>query len=103
MTGRIPSVRQEYTPAVRLGEIQPRAEQMFVSSNWAELWYPKIMEVILFTLVAVVLYFFSDWLLQRVETRLGRRLEHRTLVFFGIILTLALISFSLIEQLGSAA
>jgi hypothetical protein len=61
------------------------------------------MSVIYFTLVAALLYLFSDWLLQRVEVAVGRRLEHRSLVFFGILLTLALTSFSLIENFTGSA
>jgi hypothetical protein len=55
------------------------------------------MEAISFTLVAIVLYLFSDWLLVRIEVRLGKRLEHRTLIFFAILMTLALASFWLIR------
>ena len=54
---------------------------------------------IAFTLVAIVLYLLSDWLLVQVELRLGRRLEHRSLVFFVILLVLALLSFSGLESL----
>ena len=63
----------------------------------------SFMNVIYFTLVAALLYLFSDWLLQRVEVAVGRRLEHRSLVFFGILLTLALTSFSLIENFTGSA
>lgn len=56
------------------------------------------MSAIYFTLVGVALYFVSDWLLQRVEATAGRRLEHRSLIFFVILLTLALITFSFIQQ-----
>lgn len=54
------------------------------------------MSIIWFTLVAVVLYLVSDWILERIELSAGKHFEHRTLVFFAIILTLALITFSLI-------
>ncbi|MDJ0949187.1 MAG: hypothetical protein QNJ94_09715 [Alphaproteobacteria bacterium] len=57
------------------------------------------MEAVYFTIVAVALYFLSDRLLRLVEGWLGRELEHRTLVFFGILLTLALASFALIRRL----
>ena len=57
------------------------------------------MSAIYFTLVAVVLYFVSDWLLQLVEVQAGRRFENRTLIFFVILLSLALITFSLIQRL----
>jgi len=55
------------------------------------------MEVVYFTLVAIVLYLGSDWILQRMEIAAGRRFEHRSLIFFALILTLALASFSLIR------
>ena len=57
------------------------------------------MSVIYFTVVAIALYFVSDWLLQLVEVQTGRRFEYRTLIFFVILLTLALVTFSFIEKL----
>jgi uncharacterized membrane protein len=57
------------------------------------------MSIVYFTLAAAFLYLFSDWLLERVEVTAGRRLEHRSLVFFSILLTLALTSFALISYL----
>ena len=60
------------------------------------------MDSLLFPLVAIVLYFLSDWILQRIEIAAGRRLEHRTLVFFVIISILAVSSFSLIQYYSSA-
>lgn len=61
------------------------------------------MEIILFTIVAVVLYFLSDWIVQRVEIAAGRRLEHRTLLFFALIVVLAVTTFSLIRAYLSGA
>jgi hypothetical protein len=55
------------------------------------------MEIVYFTLVGIVLYLASDWALDRIEIAAGRRLEHRTLIFFALLLTLALVSFSLIR------
>ena len=37
--------------------------------------------------------------MQRVEIVLGRRLAHRSVLFFGVLLTLALTSFTLIGHL----
>jgi len=54
------------------------------------------VEIVYFTLVGIGLYFLSDWILDRIETVRGRRLENRSLVFFVIILVLALISFQII-------
>jgi hypothetical protein len=61
------------------------------------------MSIAYFTLVAAFLYLFSDWLLRRVEILAGRRLEHRSLVFFGILLTLSLASFSIIRNVTGTA
>ncbi len=57
------------------------------------------MSAIYFTVVAIALYFVSDKLLQLVEAQAGRRFEYRTLIFFVILLTLALITFSFIQKL----
>ncbi len=59
------------------------------------------MEAVYFTVVAVALYFVSDWILNRIEIAAKRRFEHRTLIFFAILLTLALCSFGLIRGLSS--
>ena len=61
------------------------------------------MSIVYFTLVSIGLYVFADWLLVRVEVAAGRRLKHRSLVFFVILLTLALSSFSLIQQYAGGA
>jgi hypothetical protein len=61
------------------------------------------MSAVYFTIVAIILYFAADWLLERMEIAAGKRLEHRSLIFFAILLTLALSSFTLIQHfIGSA-
>ena len=55
------------------------------------------MQIVYFTLVAAVLYLFSNWLVERIEIAAGRRFQYRSLLFFAILLTLALLSFSLIR------
>jgi predicted PurR-regulated permease PerM len=57
------------------------------------------MAYIYFTVVAIALYFFADWLLNMIERRVGKRLEYRSVVFFAIITILALGSFSFIDTL----
>ena len=59
------------------------------------------MEALYFTVTAVALYFVSDRILNRIEIVAKRRFEHRTLIFFAILLTLALASFALIRKLMS--
>lgn len=58
------------------------------------------MEAIAFLATGLVLYFAADWLLNRIETAAGRRLEYRTLIFFGILLGLALVVFPIIRHLA---
>ncbi len=58
-------------------------------------------EVLWFTLVAIGLYFFSDWVLDWIERMRGKRFEeNRPFVYFAIILPLALASFWLIGRLA---
>jgi Kef-type K+ transport system membrane component KefB len=59
----------------------------------------QIMEIVYFTLVAIGLYFLSDWLLDRLEAARGRPFENRSVIFFVIILVLAIVSFQIIGQL----
>ncbi len=60
------------------------------------------MEAVYFTLVAIALYVFCDWVLKRMEVFAGRQFEHRTLIFFALLLGLALVSFALIRNLAGA-
>jgi len=55
------------------------------------------MEAIYFTVVAIFLYLLADWILVRIEVATGKVLEHRSLIFFAILMTLALTSFWLIR------
>lgn len=57
------------------------------------------MEMVYYTISAVVLYAFSDWILNRIEIKRGKRFEHRTLIFFALILTFAMITFQVIRRL----
>lgn len=58
------------------------------------------VEIIYFTLVAIGLYAFTAWVLDRVERARGRRFKNRNIIFFVIILVLALLSFELMGRLG---
>jgi len=61
------------------------------------------MAIVWFTLTAIALYLVSDWLLERLESAMGKRLEYRSLIFFAILLSLALVTFSIIQaQTGVA-
>lgn len=56
------------------------------------------MEAVYFTVVGIVLYLVADRLVVMVERRAGRVLEHRTLLFFAVLLTLALVAFAAIRH-----
>ncbi len=59
------------------------------------------MEMLYFTLAAVLLYLGADWILNRIEVIVGRRFEYRSIIFFAILLVMALSSFALIRHLSS--
>jgi hypothetical protein len=56
------------------------------------------MEIVYFTLAAVSLYFGADWILNRIEVAAGRRFEYRNIIFFAVLLVIALASFALIRH-----
>jgi hypothetical protein len=56
------------------------------------------MEMLLFTALAVVLYLVADRALNALELRAGRRFEYRSLVFFVILLALAIAVFSAVQR-----
>jgi hypothetical protein len=58
------------------------------------------MEILYFTVTAIILYLGADWILDRIETAAGRRFEYRSLIFFVILLGMALASFALIRHLS---
>jgi len=59
------------------------------------------MEIVYFTLTAILLYLAADWILKRMELAAGKRFEKRSLIFFAILMTMAVTSFYLIRLLTS--
>lgn len=57
------------------------------------------MEFVYFTAVAIALYILADRILLWIESTLGRTLEQRSVVFFMLLLGMALVSFWLIRML----
>lgn len=57
------------------------------------------LEIIVYTLMGIGLYFVSDWILDRLEVSRGERFKNRNIIFFLIILTLAFLAFSLTKFL----
>lgn len=60
------------------------------------------MEALYLLVAGIVLYVVSDWILDRIEISVGHRLKQRSVIFFAILLVLALTSFSLIQYLSGA-
>ena len=58
-----------------------------------------MLELVAYTVAGIVLYFLSDWILNQIEIKRGMRFENRSLVFFTIIMVLALGTFELINRL----
>jgi len=58
------------------------------------------LEIVYFTVIGIGLYFFSDWLLDQIERRRGQRFAQREVIFFLIILVLAVLTFQLIGLLS---
>ncbi len=61
-------------------------------------WVARV-EAVYFTVTGIVLYLVADRLVDLVERRAGRVLEHRTLLFFVLLLSLALVTFAAIRWL----
>ncbi len=55
------------------------------------------MEFLYLVVVGIVLYVVSDKILDYIERRRGARLEQRSLLFFAILLGLAVITFAIIR------
>ena len=64
----------------------------------AQIGRVAIMSMVYFTLVAIVLYLASDWILEQIEVSAGKRFKYRSVIFFVILLTLAVVAFSLIQR-----
>ena len=58
-----------------------------------------VIEAVYYTITGVVLYLLADRILRVIEARAGRIFEHRTLVFFVLLLAMALVSFAVIRRL----
>lgn len=55
------------------------------------------MEIIYYTIAAVILYGVSDYILNTIEIKMGKRLPNRSFIFLIIITILAVVSFSVIK------
>ena len=57
------------------------------------------MAYIYYTVAAILLYLISDWILNKIELRMGKRLKYRSVLFFVIIMVLAVSSFEVIDRI----
>ena len=62
-----------------------------------------MMEIVVFTLNGIVIYFVSDWLVRLIETKRGAVLKQRQIVVFVIFLGLALLSFQVLQAMLTAS
>jgi hypothetical protein len=56
------------------------------------------VEAVYYTVTGIVLYFIADRVLRSLEARAGRIFQHRTLIFFFLLLSMALVSFAVIRR-----
>ncbi len=57
------------------------------------------MDILIFTLNAIVIYLVSDWIIRKIEKKRGEALKQRQVAFFFIFLTLALVTSALLRRL----
>lgn len=57
------------------------------------------MEFIYYTIAAVVLYMLSDFILNRIEIKMGKRLPNRSFIFLIIIMILSISLFNLLQSI----
>lgn len=57
------------------------------------------MELVYFALAGITLYFLADRIVAGLERLRGRVFENRTVVFFLVILPLALVTFEILQRL----
>ena len=59
-----------------------------------------MMEIIVFTLNAILVYLLADWIIRVIEQKKGKVLKYRQVIFFAVFLSLALISFNVLQQIS---
>ena len=60
-------------------------------------------EILIFTFNAIFVYLFSDWIIRTIEEKRGEALKYRQVVFFAVFLTLALVSFEILQSIFAAS
>ncbi len=62
-----------------------------------------MMEILVFTLNAIFIYLFSDWIIRIIEEKRGAGLKQRQAVFFAVFLALILVSFQILRTVFGTA
>ena len=57
------------------------------------------MAYLYYTVTAILLYLFSDWIVNKIESYYGKRFQYRTVLFFVIIFTLSVSLFEMIDRI----
>lgn len=57
------------------------------------------MEFIYYTIAAIILYTVSDFILNRIEIKMGKRLPNRSFIFLIIIMTLSIGTFNILQSI----
>lgn len=57
------------------------------------------MEMIYYTIAALILYKVSDFILNSIEIKMGKRLASRSVIFLIIITILAMASFNIVRSI----
>ena len=60
------------------------------------------MEILVFSLNAIFVYLFSDWIIRKLEEKRGAALRYRQLVFFVVFLVLVMLTFQLMKSVFAA-
>ena len=57
------------------------------------------MEILVFTLNAIFVYLFSDWIIRKLEEKRGAVLKNRQLVVFAVFLVLVMLTFQIMKTI----
>ncbi len=60
------------------------------------------MEIVIFTLNAIFVYLFSDWIIRKLEEKRGTVLKNRQVVFFVVFLVLVMLTFQMLKTIFSS-
>ncbi len=71
---------------------------ILLCKNLTILGASNMLEMLSFMLAGIILYFVSDEILNRIEVYRGEHFKNRSIIFFIIILTISMITFSIFDN-----